>query len=229
MHCLCSIVVLALLNDELMERNTEAMCFEFMQELLPDAAELKHQISTLASWSDEEVVDSLGTALWDVFSGNHTVHDSNGIAYELGTWRGSADLIAEALNERYPSLDCGFGYMHFYMGSGSRGNARLTDLYRWIFSELKCRGCDWTYSFPRVYIVDLRALKEPTGLLPRDPSEAVRAELEEAERTSRFAALQADLDADYAERLNRAADEPLPLTVAAYREVFGHLPDGWPG
>jgi hypothetical protein len=114
-------------------------------------------------------------------------------------------------------------------GAFAGGRAGLQPIYGWVFSRLQAGGCDWIYSFPRLHVIDMRG-PDPKrdDELRYDPSEAVRAELEGRGRREELEALSSQLDEAYEEAVRRARHEPLPATVAAYREVFGALPDGWP-
>jgi hypothetical protein len=177
----------------------------------------------------QEVVELLGHALWDVFSNNHTVVDPEGTAYDLGSFRGSAGFIAESINRRYGDLNCQYDYLDFYMGSSwSAGRADLQPVYRWIFGRLKDAGCSWIYSFPRIYLVEFGRSTEVDDPTAYDPSEAVRAELEGPGQAETADSLADQLERGYEEDMRRARRAPLPPAVAAYRDVFGHLPDGWP-
>lgn len=200
-----------------------------LRELLPDSPELIRDLGPGDS-EPEIVIELLGRALWDVFSDNHTVVGSEGTAYDLGSFRASGDFIAEVLNERYPWLKHRYMYLDFYLGGALVGEkADLMALHRWIFARLRAAGCDWIYAFPRIYIVDFSEVAPKHDDGPSyDPSEAVRAELEGRRRRAETEAMTARLDEAHEEAVRRARDQPLPATVAAYREVFGMLPDGWP-
>lgn len=171
----------------------------------------------------------MARALWDVFSQNHSVVDRDGAPYDLGSFRASAAFIAEAVHRRYPQLGRRYGYLDFYMGTALCGHrADLRPVYRWIFKRLKEEGCDWHYSFPRLYLVEFSAEDDAGGFLDYDPSDAFRSNLERAERAEEREALAEALERDHREAIRRARHEPLPATVAAYRDVFGRLPEGWP-
>lgn len=178
---------------------------------------------------EREVVELLGCALWDVFSDNHTVVDAEGKAYDLGSFRASGGFIAEAINRRYPGLGARYDYIDFYMGTAlCADRADLRPVYRWIFTRLKEASCDWIYTFPRLYLVDLAGPGQDDDMLRHDPSEAVRAELEEADRAEKLEDLAEDLEHAHEEAVRSARHAPLPAIVAAYREVCGALPEGWP-
>ena len=178
---------------------------------------------------EREVLDLVGCALWDVFSNNHTVVDGAGRAYELGTWRASAAIIAETMNRRYVESEARYDYLEFYMGTAFLGRrADLRPVYRWIFARLKEAECDWIYSFPRLHLVDLGSREEPEDALAYDPSRAVQAELDRAERERETWAFEQELESAYREAVEDARRRPLPAAVAAYRDVYGKLPVGWP-
>ena len=181
---------------------------------------------------EQEVVELLGHALWDVFSDNHTVVDSDGVAYDLGSFRGSADFIAESINRRYTHLRRSYHYLDFYMGSLMySGRADLRPVYRWIFTLLREEGCHWIYSFPRTYLIDFSsgpAEASQDDFSSYDPSDAVRSEVERGERDKEVRELAEKLERAQEGDLRKARDRPLPATVAAYRDVFGSLPEGWP-
>lgn len=178
---------------------------------------------------EREVAELVARALWDVFSDNHSVVDSDGAPYDLGSFRASAAFIAEVLGRRHPRLRGRYGYLDFYMGTALCGHrADLRPVYRWIFERLKKEGCDWRYSFPRLYLVEFSEREEAEGFLAYDPSDAVRSSLERAEMAEERESLAEALERDHREAIHRARQEPLPASVSAYRAVFGRLPDGWP-
>ena len=106
------------------------------------------------------------------------------------------------------------------------GRADLRPVYRWIFARLQEESCRWIYSFPRLYLVS--PLSPGEELTTYDPSEAIRREIERDERAERIRDLQDRFHELYRAAIRRARQEPLPKTVAAYRDVFGALLEGWP-
>jgi hypothetical protein len=176
---------------------------------------------------EREVVELLGLALWDIFSGGHSVIDAEGRAHHLGSFRSAAALIAEVFEERYPALGRR-EYIDFYMGTVMVAHrADLRPVYRWIFQRLREAGRDWCYVFPRIHVVRLPE-EDDTGFEAYDPSEAVRTEFERSKREEEFRALEEKLNRAHDEALERARRMPPPPTVAAYRDVYGVLPEGWP-
>ena len=176
-----------------------------------------------------EVVELLGRVIWDVFSNNHTVVDDHGNDCNLGSFRGTAGFIADEIVARYSHLSDRYDYLDFYLGSSlSAQRADLTPVYRWVFGVLLNAGCQWRYSFPRLYSFSVAEPPEANKPLDFDPSEAVRQELEAEARRDRHDTLADQLDALDAESVERARRAPPPPIVTAYRDVFGHWPDGWP-
>ncbi len=150
-------------------------------------------------------------------------------SYNLGSFRGTAGCIADEIGARYSQLRDRYDYLDFYMGSGlSSHRADLTPVYRWVFGELLNAGCEWRYSFPRLYSFSFADSPEANNALDHDPSEAVRRELDAEAQRDRHDTLADQLDALHAENVKRARRAPPPRIVSAYREVFGHWPDGWP-
>ena len=217
-------------HDE--SRHTEEECTRLLDRFLLPPDELLAAFSpegwrnTRDQRGEEEVVDLVGRVLWDVFSDNHTVFDADG-AFDLGSFRGAAGFLAEAIHGRYPALSGRRGYLDFYMGTRGIG-ADLGPLYRWVFAGLRMAGCDWRYSFPRIYLVSFAHDPEPADTLAYDPSAAVAAELDAADREREGAEMQQRLDAGYNDAVERAKRRPPPAIVQAYYSVYGRWPRGWP-
>ena len=169
---------------------------------------------TRASWHEtpvareREVRELVAMCLWDVFSDNNDVHTPDGRVADIGSFRGAAGFLADRLDRE--TRERQYDYMDFYMGSiWVRQRADLTPVYRAIFRRLRDLDCDWQYVFPRLYAFNLRGDAEREG--DREESE-----------------LQETLEASYRESVEEARHEPPPATVAAYREVYGQFPPGWP-
>lgn len=180
-------------------------------------------------------VELLGRALWDVFSRNHTVVGPGGRPCDLGSFRASAGHIADVANRLHPRLGREYGYLDFYMGAALvEDRDRLLPVYRGIFQRLRERGCDWRYSFPRLHLVRLSSGPgsddDPggSGYPSHDPDDAVGAGLSAGEEERELGSLQEEIERRNAEAVRRARHELLPPAVAAYREVYGRLPEGWP-
>ena len=155
----------------------------------------------------KECRELMAECLWDIFSDNHEVVAADGRVVDLGSFRGSAGLLADFVNRRLqqppsaPShrsdlsdLSGPYDYMDFYMGTiWVGGRADLTPVYEMIFRRLKALGLDWVYHFPRLSLVDMRplleTLKKPGEEEPEwasyNPSEALAAEQERAEHDAR--------------------------------------------
>lgn len=201
----------------------QAECEALLDRFLPALAELPEDVRAAlevasvrpghpatgndTAPSDHETIELLGCCLWDVFSHDHDVVDTDGRAYHLGSFRGTGDFLADRMEVRYPE-DPGFDYVDFYMGT--RGIDGPAVVYEWIFRGLADAGCDWIYSFPRIHLL---RYGDPTDPESDEPSIREFAE---------------SLDRAHEESVRRAQGVPLPRVVAAYREVYGRLPEGWP-
>lgn len=168
--------------------------------------------------------------LWDVFSDNHEVLAPDGRVVDLGSFRGSAGFLAEWLDARTGGPHS-HDYMDFYLGTiWVAQRADLTPVYELIFDRLKRHGFDWAYQIPRLQLVDLRPLRDQ--LRPQDGPEWANYDpsigMAEDQRDREIESLRAELDHAAAEAAQEAARHPPPPTVAAYRNVYGRNPRGWP-
>lgn len=204
--------------------HTFAECHRLLDRLLSGGA-LRQASADAAGAHTRGASDSAvrrqGLALWDVFSDNQSVIDARGVRYCLGTFRSSGDEIAAALMRHYPDSSC--DYLDFYMGS-ALSEIDLTREYRFIFAQLRAEGCDWIYSFPRLHLLRFDSRTED-AMTEYDASRAVAAELERGKESSDDD-LETSLERIYDEAVGRARNESLPATVAAYRHVYGRLPQG---
>jgi hypothetical protein len=183
----------------------------------------------------EELIKIWGLCLWDVFSNNHEVVGADRKVYDIGSFRGAGGFIADYINDCLMETETKYDYLDFYMGTIWASNrADLTPVYELIFSKLKVLNCDWIYHFPRLYLVDLGDMKEDSeaerenDFLNYDPSESVAKQLEKEKRTEEASRLKEDLDRIYEESVEEAKYQPLPEIVLAYKNIYGHLPGGWP-
>ncbi|MEP7001565.1 MAG: hypothetical protein ABI969_13855 [bacterium] len=154
---------------------------------------------------------------------------SNHLEFHLGSFRGSAGFIAEELGRRYPDIAAHTGYLDFYMGSiWIHDRADLRPLYRWMFGQLRRSGCSWRYSFPRIHLLSFAEPGDTSDPLAYDPSTAIESELRRAEFARQTEEFREHFDEIRREAVADALRQPPPPIVAAYRDVYGHLPDGWP-
>lgn len=173
-------------------------CTELIEALLENSESLPVP-GRVADGHASEIqarLELLGRTLWDVFSNNHTVLDSEGNACDLGSFRGSARFIAESINRCRPQFD-------------------------------------WRYTFPQIYIFGLPGGSDagqdhdPEDFLSYDPSDALGDEAQREERAPDFRAIREEFRRQNEEAVRRARRKPLSLVVAAYRDVYGRLPEGW--
>jgi hypothetical protein len=180
-------------------------CMRLLNQFMVDTAELRPVVGgpALAGAQDERrVVESLTSGLWGVFSHGRCVIDRTSRYLHMGSPRAAAELISDLANARYPHLDPPIRYADCYLLtlSGEDGGAADQQLYRWIFLGLRARGCDWVFS--------------------------ARPGPDLAARGARLREISTVLSRAYDE--NAGLYAPLPAIIAAYREVYGRLPQGWP-
>jgi hypothetical protein len=188
----------------------------------------------VAQWTDHpvdelsEVIDLMGRCVWDVFSDNHSVVAEDGRVVDLGTFRASAGFIADLVSAESSTFSG--DYMNYYMGSsGLHYLASMEPVYRLIFRRLKNAQCDWRYSFPRIHLISFDApLIDAAQPAEYSPSGAFEREAKKAEAEAEHARLAAEMDKIDAEARADARSQPPPETVAAYMDVFGRWPTGWP-
>ncbi|MFB6278558.1 MAG: hypothetical protein ABEK75_03560 [Salinibacter sp.] len=212
--------------NEMLEDAGEDPVDDDVQELM---FEHMHQRDPSPDVGDTGACDVIGMALWDVFSDNHDVVDPDGVAYHLGSFRGSAGTIAEVLNETY-GLGRRYTYIDFYMGASlAEDDEPFRSVYEWIFRRLYERDCDWHYTFPRLYLVSFDTEEDtPDDPAAYDPAASVERNLEREEKEEEIEELREELDRMHREAVETATEEPPPLVVQAYETVFGEWPSGWP-
>jgi len=182
-----------------------------------------------------EAGELLGMCLWDVFSDNHDVVTADGQTVDIGSFRGAAGFLAEHLDRALGTHQ--YSYMDFYMGTiWVRDRADLTPVYELIFRRFKSHELDWSYSFPRLSLVDMRplhdSLQAASDARPEwegySASKAFAEQAEEQAKDREIERMREELDALHAEAVEEARRQPPPRTVEAYRKVYGRFPPGWP-
>ena len=183
-----------------------------------------------------EPAELLGLCLWDVFSDNHDVIAADGRIVHLGSFRGSAGMISDFFEKSSRNNsdgedwwdNRGTGYMDFYMGTSWVGSrADLTPAYELIFRRLQVACADWSYSFPRIHLIDFGP-REPDPDVPYDPSAALQQESERKAKAEETAKMRKQLDRDVQAAKRKARTGPPPTTVRAYQNIFHRFPPGWP-
>jgi hypothetical protein len=180
-------------------------CTRLLDRFMVDTAELRPMTGEPAldgSHDDRRIVEALASTLWSVFSHGRCVIDRTSRYLHMGSPRSAAELIADMANARYPSLEPPIRYADCYLLTlaGEDGGTANQQLYRWVFRGLQAQGCNWVFS--------------------TRPGPAV------AERYDRLRQISEVLSRAYEE--NAGLYAPLPGIIAAYREVYGKLPEGWP-
>jgi len=199
----------------------------------PTLAEIQAEFRETPIDPPSEIRHLLGRCLWDVFSDNHEVLAPDGNTLDIGSFRGAAHFIADHLNSILGESQ--YDYMDFYLGSmWLASRADLTPVYVSIFRRLKGRGFDWVYHFPRLFLHDLRPLREAMSKstepewLNYSPEEAFAKEKADQERDAEIARMRESLDETHRAGVEEARNRPPPPTVQAYQTVFGGYPQGWP-
>ncbi|MDT7858314.1 hypothetical protein RQM47_16820 [Rubrivirga sp. S365] len=181
----------------------------------------------------------LGEVLWDVFSDNHDVVGPDGELYDLGSFRGSADFIADVVNDRLPDdLRAGpsrsergwgvrgvgaFVYLDFYMGTLGADKGRVRPFYVRVFERLRERGCDWRYASPSLGAVRLTPTDSDDDPATYDPLAALAEAATQSEKNAAFEKLSRDFAEANAEAFETSVRDPPPV-VRSYMEVFGGRP-----
>ncbi len=172
----------------------------------------------------------LGLVAYDIFSNNHEVIGEDRKAFNLGSFRGSGDFIAGFLNNHYPDKSDRYNYMDFYMGTiWIRERGVLMPFYEYVFKKLKDLKCDWVYSFPRTYVVDMKNSTDKSDdskIEDYKPEESVHKDIESSAKDKQTNKLKEDLDNIYEEEYEEAKYTPLIQIVQAYKNIFGVLPEG---
>ena len=211
---------------------TEEECTELLHNIFADKEALLNAIAPKDNLENinthDELIQILGNAIWDIFSDNHEVIAEDDKIYNFGSFRGTGSTIADFINEHYPLSEGKLNYMDFYMGTiGISNRASLLPFYKHIFMVLKKYNCNWRYSFPKLGLVSFKQ-EEPENSNPADYNPLLAMQKELANEKSEVDNLQAELDKIYEHEFEEAKYKPLPLTVQAYQEIYGILPEGHP-
>ena len=178
----------------------------------------------------EEFEYVLGLAVYDIFSNNHEVYNNDSQVYDLGSFRGSGDFIADFLNNKNP-VNKNYDYLDFYMGSiWIENRANLLPFYEYIFQILKDKKCDWHYCFPRLYLFDFQNKETDEVETPLDykPEKSITNEIERINKKNETEKLQSELDSSFQKGYEDAKYEPLIPIVQAYKNIYKRLPKGHP-
>ncbi len=170
--------------------------------------------------------------LWDIFSDNHEVFAPDQRVIDLGSFRAMGGFLADMVNRQIGRQE--YDYLAFYLGTiWVAQRADLTPVYEMIFRRLKKRRLDWICHFPRLHLVDFRLWKKALAEKDRDPlhyspEEAFAQEQEDKEYGNHLAELPETIDEGNRGAMAAAREAPPPKSVAAYQNLYGRLPQGWP-
>lgn len=177
----------------------------------------------------DELLAVFGGCVWSVFSNNHNVVGPNGMAYHLGSFRGTGSFLAEFMEQTYPDAPS-FDYMDFYCADVFiERRADVTPVYELIFRRIQEQACDWLYSFPRIHLISFDHLKDeaPTDPAAYDPNKALADDAERQQRKQENRRLQEEFDQAAEEAMDEARYAEPPMIIRAYQSVFGRFPKGW--
>ncbi len=133
-------------------------------------------------------IELYSNCIWDIFSGNNAVI-SNNQKVELGSWRGSAQFIADFVNH-YCHADTTFTSSDFYCGNIDDAFRKdYLPIYEIIFERLKQAQCTWVIDEEITMAIDAEfgeemekndamKLKESTLLAALAETKCDRAELQ---------------------------------------------------
>jgi hypothetical protein len=156
-----------------------------------------------------EVQEPVAVCLWDVFSNENDVVDGNGRLVDIGSWRGAAGFLADALNCQTGKAK--YDYIDFYMGSWwVCERADLTPVYEVIFCRMKGSELDWRYRFPQMQVIEFPS-DRPDG-----------------RRSHALLNMRADLERANLAGIQDLKRKPVPSLVLAYCNIYGGFPHGWP-
>ena len=178
----------------------------------------------------EEFQYVLGLSVYDIFSNNHEVYNlEDNLIYDLGSFRGSGRFIADFINNKYSNKK--YEYLDFYMGTiWIRDRANLLPFYEFIFKIIKMKTCDWNYSFPRLFLLDLSNEKSSDEENPElySPEKSMNIELDMINKEKETLEFQKELDSSFEKEYDDAKYKPLVIIVQAYKNVYGKLPNDHP-
>lgn len=178
----------------------------------------------------EEFLNVLGIATYDIFSDGHQVVSPKQSVYSLGSARGSGKFLADFFTYELEDLDKAYDYLDFYMGSvWINQRADLRPFYRYLFARLRARGLEWAYHFPQLYLLDFqRTFTNHPEPVYYDPEAALKEELSKLEMEQQQPEFHRQLKENYLDAWEAAKRAPLVPIVAAYRDIYGHIPEGHP-
>jgi len=177
---------------------------------------------------EQELRELMALSLWDIFSDYHEVLTSDGRVVDLGSQRGAAGFIADWLNTKQDTKR--YSYLDFYMGTVWISNrADLSPAYRVIFHRIHKSKGNWIYHFPQLYLFSPPAIDKQTDDIENyDPAKTVAGEIEKNMKEAKSKELEEEIRQLNKKAAEKAAQGKPPQIVAAYRQVFGHFPEGWP-
>jgi len=193
----------------------------------PDFEEFCKNLKDHPIQPEQELRELMGLCLWDVFS-DHEILAPDGRVVDLGSQRGTAGFIADWLNRKQDMNR--YSYLDFYLGTVWISNRTdLSPVYRLIFQRIHKAGGDWIYHFPQLYLVRPQNIDiQNDDMESYDPAKTIAEEIEKKEKEKSSQELQEKIHQLNRKAADEAAQSEPPQIVAAFRDVYGHFPDGWP-
>lgn len=169
----------------------------------------------------KEFIELFSNCIWDVFSGNNSVLFQNK-KIDLGSWRGSAQFIADFVNH-YAEMDYHFTGSDFYCGNiDDAYRETYLPMYELIFERLKKAGCSWIIDEDITLSVDAefgeemeaaKAMKVNENLLMKALAENLNKE--------QLKRVKTEIEAERGKQETSSQ----PAIVRAYFNVYGKMPE----
>ncbi len=167
-------------------------------------------------------IELFSNCVWDIFSGNNAVVKENE-KVELGSWRGSAQFIADFVNHSCHA-DCKFQSSDFYCGNIDDAFRKdYLPIYEIIFERLKESQCSWIIDEEITMAIDVEFGEE------MEKSEAMKLKestllvaLAENMNQEQLKRVEKEIIAEQKKETN--TPDTLPAVVQAYFNVYGVMP-----
>lgn len=169
----------------------------------------------------KEFVELFSNCIWDVFSGNNAVMYRKQ-KIDLGTWRGSAQFIADFVNH-YAEMDYHFSGNDFYCGNiDDTYRNTYQPIYELIFERLKQVGCTWIIDEDITLSMDAEFGEEmESGNAMKLNEDLMIKALSESLNKEQMQRVKKEIEAEHSKK-NSTED---PAIVNAYERVYGKRPD----
>lgn len=167
-------------------------------------------------------VELFSNCIWDVFSGNNAVYFKEH-KIDLGTWRGSAQMIADFVNHTCEA-DYTFQSNDFYCGNiDDAFREDYLPMYELIFTRLKAASCTWVIDEDITMAVDAEFGEEmEKGEVMKVKESTLLSALAENMNKEQLKRVEQELKVEQAK--DNISPDNLPAIVQAYVNVYGVMP-----